>query len=287
MTLIIILITLALQKYFGLRDKIHRFGLFERYIDFITPVLEKLGMSSGYLRITGIMAPILIIVGLLNLLFMHVWFFYLLFSILILLYCFNARDLKAQLSPYFVAFANKQLEEAQQEANKFLEVDAIRSRMDMSREITREIFIKSQGEVFSLLFWFMVLGPFGAVLYHLTYILLHHAKQNNYGLTNCLTELNTLIEILDWIPVRLVSFTFALIGHFAPVFNLLIERLPAGLSENKNLIVDSGLIALNLNPHDSSHADIAESYQALGLVNRALWTWIIILAVLEITAYFF
>lgn len=287
MTLIIILITLALQKYFGLREKIHQFGLFDKYLDFIKPILEKLGMSSGYLLIIGILAPILILVVLLSLLFNHFWILYLIFGILILLYCLNARDLKAQLSNYFVAFANKQMLEAQQEADKFLEDSSVRSRKDMNRMVTAEIFVKSQMEVFSLLFWFILLGPFGAALYHITYVLHQYARTDRHNLASSVVEINSLLEILDWIPIRLVSFTYALIGHFAPVFNLLLEKLWAGPSENKNLIIDSGLIALDLHPGDATHSDITESYSALGLVNRGLWTWIIILAVLEITAWFF
>lgn len=287
MTVIIILITLALQRYFGLREKIHKIGLFDRYLDAIHPSLQKLGMQSGYLRIIGIMAPILIIVALLNLLFMYFWPLYFIFSILVLLYCLNARDLKAQLSPYFQASLNQQMDVAQEEANKFLETETVRSRVDMSRQITREIFIKSQVEVFSLLFWFIALGPFGAVMYHVTYVLHLYAKQNRHQLSNIFVEVDVIQNLLDWIPVRLVSFTYALIGHFGPVFNLLIERLSAGLQENKNLIVDSGMIALSLNPVDATHADISESYQALGLVDRALWTWMIVLAVLQFTAWFF
>jgi AmpE protein len=288
MKLIILLLSLILQACFNVHSKIHRPHLFDRYVESMKPLLSKLRMSHGWTAVIGILLPIIVVVGILNIFFGFFWLLYLLFGIFVLLYCMDTEDLKFGLSGYFTAYANDQIDKARQEASKFLGDSVPEDKAALNRAVIGGIFLKSQTNIFSLIFWFAVLGPFGAVLYYAIAAINRCAERGDFGLLDTLTTSSWLKNLLDWIPVRLVTLTYALIGHFGPVFNIWLKRLATGLSENKALTVDSGLKALDLNlDTDPGYSDLATNYQALSLVTRALWTWVIFSALLLASAWFF
>lgn len=285
MLLFILLVCLAIQTYFDIHPK--KDYLFTRYIHDMKSFLDKVNLTEGWGVLIGLMLPILIGIAILNLLFIYVWLFYLIFGIIVLLFCLDTRDLKLRLAEYFAAAQNNNLEKAQVEAAKFVNHPVSQDRVEISRAVTQQIFLTSLTHIFSVIFWFFILGPFGAVLYSLTAAIYNQAERGEDGLTHTLHVAEVLKNILDWIPVRLVVLTYALIGHFGPVSSIWIQRLGSGLNESRQFIIDAGITALNIDLLEPLHSDLTENYQALNLTTRALWTWVIVIAVLTIAVYFF
>lgn len=285
MKLIILLVCILLQT-FNITLFRHHYQFFDHYVALINPLLNKLGLERGWGAIIGLLVPVLIVVYVLGLLFAHVGLLYLLFGLLILMICLDVRDAKTQLTDYFSAINSENSERIQAEVEKFTKQSVGRDRSLLIRILTGAIFVQSVTNIFSVIFWFMLLGPFGAMLYYLVAAVSERVSKSEDDLSHANNAASYLKDILDWIPVRLVSFTYALIGHFAPVFTLWLQQLGNGPQANSTLLIDAGLLALDI-PKEATLTDVEENYKALSLVNRTLWTWVIVIAVLNITSWLF
>jgi membrane protein required for beta-lactamase induction len=277
MKLVTLLICLLIQATFkGIKKNKQR--LIDNYLIGMKPLLTSLNLIHNWRGLIGLLIPALVVILLLNYLLIHARILYFLYSLFILWLCLDFQDMRGELRNYFTFLTDGNIEKAQIEAEQFVGYPLAPNKSEITRDVTKAIFIRSLTHLFSVIFWFMLLGPFGAVLYALTAAITENSQQPLYDFYDFRVAAAYLKNILDWIPVRFVIFTFALISHFGPVINFWLERLGVGLSENKQLLVDSGLVALNLelSPVDG----IVENQQAIRLISRTLWTWIIVIVIL-------
>ncbi|MDR2244840.1 MAG: regulatory signaling modulator protein AmpE [Burkholderiales bacterium] len=77
--------------------------------------------------------------------------------------------------------------------------------------------------VFGIVFWFLIFGPTGAAFYWMLSLVAREWSDNPAGeditvLTTARAELGKvarwLLFILDWLPIRLLAFSFAIVGDF-------------------------------------------------------------------------
>ena len=81
---------------------------------------------------------------------------------------------------------------------------------DFSTETIDTAFTKAHQNIFSVIFWTILLGPAGAILYRLNNKLMHYYKDvpSNVAYTQKFEQL------LSWIPVRLEILAYGLMGNF-------------------------------------------------------------------------
>ncbi|MCL2871638.1 MAG: cobalamin biosynthesis protein [Betaproteobacteria bacterium] len=77
--------------------------------------------------------------------------------------------------------------------------------------------------VFGVVFWFLIFGAAGAALYWMLALMAREWSENTVGeditvLTSARAELGRvarwLLFVLDWLPIRLLAFSFAIVGDF-------------------------------------------------------------------------
>ena len=122
--------------------------------------------------------------------------------------------------------------------------------------------------IFAELFWFAIIGVFGAILYRLNVLL---ALQNSRS--------KTLQEILDWIPVRLFMLSAALVSHFIIVMPHWLHGVFARVSSNKKILADCGLATLQDSKDQSVEEIIAIGPKIISLIDRVLIVWLVVMAV--------
>lgn len=282
---LIILLACVLLQTFNIRLFHDRYRLFDQYYAFIKPLLAKLGVDRGWIGIIGVLAPLLIVILILNSIFSHFAILYFLYGVLILLICLDVRDVKANLATFFNALSSDDRIHAQVEVEKFTHLPADEDKSSMIRAVTGAILLQSITNIFAVIFWFLVFGPLGAVFYYLVAAMSEQSvKEPSEG--KDYSQAKGLKDVLDWLPVRLVAFTYALVGNFAPIFNLWVDRLGEGISSNASLLIDSGMMAMDL-PEDSHIAEVGENHKAAALVRRTLWTWMIAITVFYVIGWIF
>jgi adenosylcobinamide-phosphate synthase len=175
---------------------------------------------------------------------------------------------------------------------------------DIARVTIEQGILSSHRHVFAPLFWFMVLGPAGAVLYRLGLSAMQHwatlggpaGEFERFG-----EFARRAFQVLDWLPARLTAITFAIVGDFEDA--VYCWRTQAGQwSENASgILLASGAGALGIRlglplPSEigiearpelglGEDADVEHLQSAIGLVWRALVLSLLLLALLTVASW--
>lgn len=136
----------------------------------------------------------------------------LLFSLLVLLYCFGPREFESDLEAILRAPDPVQREAAAQalaDDGNVIGWNAPELGVAMAYAALRRRF--------SVLLWFFLLGPVGALLYRLAQTL---GRDDSLALdTESQTAARYLANALDWLPAQLLTFTLAVVGHWEAVIS--------------------------------------------------------------------
>lgn len=279
MNLIAVLFCLALQRFANIGGWFQH-TWFEAYFRKINPWLNKF---NEWVIIFLVIVPILLLIAGLHFIFMWRWFglFDLILTIMVLFFCIDARDLKHKLASYFTSLEDSNMHAAAKAVDNFIDEAAVGSVTDLQRSVTKAILLKSFEQVFVGLFWFMFLGIYGVLTYFLITLLRHNALQVNSNYVELAKLAAKIQDVFEWVPARVLGFTYSLVGHFNKGFNYCIKFLWSGLSEVRKYAVDSGLAALDVSSNISD-ADQSENNSALDIINRVLIIWLIAMALVSI-----
>ena len=275
MMLIAILFCLALQRFANVGGWFQA-SWFESYLRRLSPLLIKL---DERVMMLAIVAPVLLLFVLLHFIFMWRLFglFDLILAVTVLFFCIDARDLKSKLTPYFTSLEKSDMHTASSAVSDFISDASIGNTADLHRAVTSAILLRSFEQLFAGLFWFMIFGIYGVATYFLMTLLRQNALKVNPNYIGIAKLAAQIQDGLEWLPSRLLGFSYALSGHFNKGFNYCMKNLWSGLSDVKKFTVGSGLAALDVNSN-AVDADQSENQAALDLINRVLIIWLIALA---------
>jgi len=238
MIFIIVLIALIMERFFHWHHLRHWRWVI-RYETIFPQFLYR--FPSMLVFITSLLLPVLL-VGFISYMLRDKLFGLpeFIFGVLIILYCLGPENLWVQV------YANHfQVSENEKDPIVFI----------------KAIFIAAEQRIFAVLFWFVLLGPMGAVLYRLTDII---SRLETLPFSSTARSLK---HYLEWLPVRLMAFLFALGGHFMKTFNVLKSYALQGVQANDVLLTECGLAALDIQEESMPEKGIAEE-AALALLDR-------------------
>ncbi len=279
MKFLILIITLILQTLIQQKG-LNKHSLINRYINFLLPSFQRLNLETGWQVTLGLLAPAMIFLLLLAILLHHVIWLYFIYSLVILWLCLDYGNIKTCLAAYFTALTDENIGRAQVEAEQFTMKALSNDKAVITRAITEKILSHSVTHIFSVIFWFMLLGPVGAALYFLIAVIAAKYEKMEMGFSH-LQFAEYLKDIFDWIPVRLVTFTFALISDFSSVIKIWLAHLGSDTTQNTFLLLESGLTALNSEPPEMQ-VGVAENHHAIRLIYRTLWAWVIAIGIITL-----
>jgi AmpE protein len=289
MRLIVLIISVAMERWLDVGDKLRNYAWYNHYIKLLHKYVGSTALWRGWLGVATILLPVLVVVLLLSLILNEVAYEIggLLLNIAILFYCLGPINLQQQITRIIDAFSKEDTEALQREAATLLPGEVPEQQNALVRAIAQQIFVAANQRLFAVLFWFIVLGPYGAVLYRFITLLHDTAQSAENPCQEMGGPCKLIIQALDWIPARLLSLTLALAGNFDAVMGKLISRLAAGLDSSTSLLTDSGLAAMNLHEVGSEQAEPKEVVTALDIINRCLLTWAVVYSIIMVTAWLF
>jgi AmpE protein len=259
MKLIVILICIALVRYINLGNNSERYTWLQRYAITLSGFIKAL--NESWLLTSIVILPILVIAAFLQ----HILFFGLfyifgfLYSIFILWYCLWPVSLEAQLE------------------SNIQEVLATNT-VSNSRPFTTQLLVEANNHIFAVLFWFMALGPLGAILYRLVAELVRLKGEENAENVILLNKASSiLLNLLDWIPARLVGLGYMISGNFSTGFVQWRQYATQGLQSSGELLIATGLAAMNLTA--TASGDFEEARHILRMIERTLVIWLVIIAI--------
>lgn len=190
----------------------HWYGQWLRWWD---QQFTETGFWRGPYGIALALVPPLLAVGLLQWLLREPLFGLpgLLFGILVLVYCWGPRDLDVDVE----AIIDADQPQARREAIGRLWPQADTAVAD-GPALVEAVFRNALRRWFGVLFWFLLLGPVGALLYRLVAL----AGEDRFSTllpADTLAGTRRLLAVLEWPVAQLMTLAMALVGNFDTVFN--------------------------------------------------------------------
>ncbi len=230
------------------------------------------------------------------------WLLALLLGIGVLYLTVGFRQFSHHFTDIHVALREGEVRQARQLLAAWTGLDTERlSSAEVARLAIERALLASYHHVFGPLFWFMVLGPAGAVLYRLA---MHFdaawrgrdAEDGRFG-----EFAHQAFAVIDWLPVRVTAASFAIVGDFEDAVycwrtqagqwpveadGILLASGAGALGVRLGMPVGSGEAMLDrpeLGTGDDADPDFMQS--AIGLVWRTLVMALLLLALLGVASW--
>lgn len=212
---------------------------------------------------------------------------YLAFAVLVVFLCLGPRDLGKEVDEYCTALDQEDHEGARRALVEISEAERPRaSEIDVVEDA---IFVQANNRIFGVVFWFMLLGPVGAWLFRVSDLLRRRVAfesvRDEQLTVRVLPAIEAIYGALKWVPARLAMLGYMLSGSFDDALNSwrsyeASARAPID-RRNDELVARVGKAAMTGfldEPPNSS----AAARNAMRLVQRTLFIWVTVIAVMTI-----
>jgi len=279
MALIAIILGLLLDRTFRFLHDLRDMAWFEFYAQTILRFTGKWTPPLQFILIIAL--PVLLLLSM-QILLQDILFNLpaFIFGIMVFIYCLGPACLSTDIEAYIQARTLGDEDEALHYAGTISDSVASTAPDQQISDVTRAILYVANERIFATIFWFVIFGPFGCMLYRLISEL---SKQVEY---KQLAEFSDFIHaIMAWLPARMLAMGYALTGNFDAAYHAYKDRAYASelAHGNKEILISTGLGAMrNLEPQ----TELAAIYASQALVMRAVIVWIGMLAVMTLGGIF-
>lgn len=287
MTLIAILFGLLVEHFIGQLHQLRRYDLFQGSVLRMRDFLGG-GVWDGLAGAIVVLLPVLVVTAWLQS-WLNASFLGLpglLFSVVVLIYCLGPRDLKDDVEQYRAAMLKDDSSLAVHLAEKLLDTAPPEDPEQQAAMVMRAVLTQAHVRLFGVLFWFVLLGPAGAILFRATHLLteLQGDHEGQFG-----RAAEQILSVLAWPSTRLVALGYALSGHFeAAIEGWRRHIAEAGLFESQPelLLAAVGIGALDVADRAPEELDWYEIlHDAIRLVWRTLILWVFVVALLTLAGW--
>ncbi|KII33180.1 regulatory signaling modulator protein AmpE [Pseudomonas fluorescens] len=242
MSFLVLLLALWIEKFSALRHRVQRDGGWIRE-------LNKLETSARLAKQPWLVLTILVLfpVALLALLLLVLepvayGLLALPVHVLVVIYSLGRGDLLGGLGPFRDAWRREDLQAAAHVAKRDLDICADSGEQLLER-VQGHLLWQAYQSFFAVIFWYFVLGPVAALAYRLLALAQEHGQ--NPALVERAAQLR---HAFDWLPVRLLAASLALVGNFVAVSRVMLHELLNWNISAAQLINRVGLAAGEIPP---------------------------------------
>ena len=277
MLLLHILLALALLQFWGSQNPLHKDTWFEQWLAKVSqwPVLSKNVYVYG---VCLLFVPILALVVLLVVLPQALVF---VVSVVVLLYALGRGEFGEEVVEYNTSCGEANWAASATAAERQgVSVEGLEQGdwPALHEKMLEAVAYQGFERLFAVIFWFVFLGPIGALLYRVSYLWRSLASEN--------TVAQHWLWALEWAPARLLGVSFAITGNFVGCVNRWRQFVMCPSSNASWVLMQSVLGALSVDDELVQSCDVTQrEVNALKrLYQRTLWFWLAALALWVIFA---
>ncbi|WP_416759371.1 regulatory signaling modulator protein AmpE [Pseudomonas sp. BNK-6] len=242
MSFLVLLLAVWIEKFSALRQRVQRDGWWLKEL----ARLEASPRLAGHpwcLLLVLVLLPVAVL-GLLLLVLEPVTYGLLALPVhlLVVIYALGRGDLLGGLGPFRDAWRREDLQAAVHVAKRDLNIDADNGEQLLER-VQGYLLWQAFQSFFVVIFWYFLLGPVAALSYRLLALAAEHGK--NPALVERAAQLR---HAFDWLPVRLLAASFALVGNFVAVSRVMLHELLNWHISAAQLVEKVGLVAAEIPP---------------------------------------
>ncbi|MCU7939203.1 MAG: adenosylcobinamide-phosphate synthase CbiB [gamma proteobacterium symbiont of Bathyaustriella thionipta] len=315
--LIVLLCALLLDYFFGEPEKYHPLVAFGRFASYLEARLnedlldKKVGFNPDRKpqtmqqnRTNGLIAVLVCLVPAWWLTYVVIsdGLFSMLLETVILYLALGLNSLKAHAREVLLPVQNEQLDQARHALSKIVSRDT--REMDeegICRATTESVLENGSDAVFATIFWFLVAGAPGVVVYRLSNTLdamwgYKTQRYNHFGFFIAKFD-----DLLNFIPARLTALTYALMGNWKNAMRCWSKQGSLWESPNAGVVMAAGAGALGvqLGGADHYHGELKQRtdlgcgekaqadtiHQACQLLDRSTILWAVVVALICVPAW--
>ncbi len=299
-TLLVIFAALLMDRQLGEPKRFHPLVGFGSLATRLEKICNKKSHSPRQKIGLGLLALVLLCGGITALLSTaYLSLYVVIFEIIILYFAIAPRSLNEHALAVHSALQDNNIELARNRVGYM--VSRHTQQMDeqqISRAAIESTLENGNDAIFGALFWFMIAGIPGVVVYRLVNTLdamwgYRTPRYEYFGKSAA-----HLDDLLNYLPARLTAFSYALCGHFSNAINCWKKQAHQLASPNGGPVMSAGAGALQckLGGAVIYHGQLTERPQfgcdkaplgadiqrATALIQRALWLWLALLTLATI-----
>ncbi|BCJ08843.1 membrane protein [Pseudomonas sp. RtIB026] len=217
MSFLVLVLALWVEKFSALRQRLQRDGF---YLGELVR-LERSGKVHPWWTLgILVLAPVVLLVLLLHVLEPVAYGLLALpVHLLVLVYSLGRGDVKAALGPFRDAWRRGDDQAALHVAERDLGL-AADDAQSLIKRVQGHLLWQAYQSFFAVIFWYFLLGPGAALAYRLLALTMDHSRQPALQ-----TLAGQLRHAMDWLPVRVMTVSFALVGNFVAVTRVMLHEL--------------------------------------------------------------
>lgn len=211
------------------------------------------------------------------------------FGVLVLVACLGPRDLATLVSSYLKARAGDDQATAQEAARLIIEGEPPEDPQVCARAASEAVLNRAGDWLFSVVFWFALLGPLGAVLYRSADIVSVRAAADRPDTLYARAALRLKL-VMNWIPLHLLALTYAVAGSFDEAMSEIRKSYEDArrhfLERGDDVLARAGAAALY--GVAGENADEVElMHTAVDLIWRGVVIWMTVIGVITLLGWLF
>ncbi|WP_242205361.1 MULTISPECIES: regulatory signaling modulator protein AmpE [unclassified Pseudomonas] len=219
MSFLVLLLALWIEKFSALRHRVQRDGGWIRELNKLES-RERLAKQPWLVLTILVLFPVALLALLLVVLEPVAYGLLALpVHVLVVIYSLGRGDLLGGLGPFRDAWRREDLQAAAHVAKRDLDICADSGEQLLER-VQGHLLWQAYQSFFAVIFWYFVLGPVAALAYRLLALAQEHGQ--NPALVERAAQLR---HAFDWLPVRLLAASLALVGNFVAVSRVMLHEL--------------------------------------------------------------
>lgn len=208
-----------------------------------------------------------------------------------LYFAIGARSLQEHIAPIALALRDADLPRARALASRIVSRDLTQAAEEPIARAAVESALENGGDaVFAPLFWLVVAGAPGVMLYRLANTLDAMWGYRNARFTGFGWAAARIDDVLNWMPARLTAMSYALLGSTVDALRCWRTQAPQWSSPNAGPVMAAGAGSLRVQLGGAARyegieearpslgagkpATAADIARALTLVSHTLWLWL-------------
>jgi adenosylcobinamide-phosphate synthase len=292
---LVMLAAVLLDRLLGEPQRFHPLAGFGILAQRIESVVYRPSYVSGVLAVSVILVPFVSLTFLLQ----KIEIFGFLFAVVVLYFAIAPRSLSEHAVRVAAAFAASDLAAARCAVSMMVSRNTAQlDEEGVSRATVESVLENGNDAIFAALFWFVVAGLPGVVLYRLSNTLdamwgYRNARYNEFGWAAA-----RLDDVLNYLPARLTALSYTLLGNTRSAWSCWRRQAPCWDSPNAGPVMAAGAGALQVKLGGEAIYDgkleqrpdlgcgkaavPADISRAVALVQRTLYLWLAVIALVTL-----
>ncbi len=308
----VIILAVLLDHWLGEPQKFHPLIFFGQLVDKVEKIGLKKNNSVFKQKIRGGISMLILITPFSMVIYwlerwvqsQHWGLIDSLTSFVILYFCIAAKSLKQHALWVFQALKKDDLTLAKKQVSMIVSRQTEKmSAVDIRKATIESVLENGADAVFAPVFWFIIAGPAGAILYRLSNTLDAMWGYKNQRYINFGWAAARFDDLLNWCPARLTALSYALLGNTQQAIHSWKTQAALLDSPNAGPVMTSGAGALQLKLGGNAwyHGVLKEKIDFGGnnlpenndilrantLITRSLLLWIFVLICFEFLGVWF